>query len=215
MVSIRNKHELICEAYVDLTPRPTKMHRVCILFPVDEDTLRLVWIPMASDGLAVSSVVRNIVAPKIEYNAALSLSPDDEAEEYRDITLCFVENFAFDPDLAPNKSLGLVAIGRPVDSVKGNLLVLVSQYAINEDDEFVGTMSDMTPADLPVVLNHFERVERMRGLGPAERMALMSREMQAYDSDGEPDDHQDGQSYYDEDEDEDGDWETSGDERDE
>jgi hypothetical protein len=224
MLPIRNKHELSCEAYVSLTRRPTKMHRVCIFFPTDEESLRLVWIPMASDGLAVSSAVRDIVAPEIEYNAALNLLPDDEAEEYRDITLCFVENFTYAPDLAPDKSFGLAAIGRPVESVKGNILVLSSQYAINEDEEFVGTLSDATPADLPVVLSHFERLERTHGLSFAERMALMSimsEGLQALDRDGDSDDDDEaGQSCCDEDgdededEDEDDDWETSGDESD-
>jgi hypothetical protein len=72
---------------------------------------------MASDCLAVSSAVEAIVAPEIEYNGALHVLPDDE-EEYRDITLCFVGNFAYNPDLAPNKSLGLAAIGRSLESVK-------------------------------------------------------------------------------------------------
>jgi hypothetical protein len=173
---------------------------------------------MSSDGLAVSSAVEAIVASEIEYNGALNLVPDGDAEEYRDITLCFVENFAYNLDLAPNKSLGLAAIGRPVESVKGNLLVLTSQYAINEDEEFVGTMSDATPATLPVVLDHFERLERTHGLSFAERMALMSirsGERQARDGHGDSgDDDEAGQSCYDEDEDEDDDWKTSGDESD-
>jgi hypothetical protein len=162
---------------------------------------------MASNGLAVSSAVRTIVAPEIEYNAALKILPDDE-EEYRDITLCFVENFAYNPDLAPNKSLGLATIGRPVESVKGNMLVLSSHYTINEDEEFVGTLSNATPADLPVVLDHFKRLERTHGLCFAERMPLMSimtRGMQTLDGDGDSDDDDEaGQSCYDEDEDEDG-----------
>jgi hypothetical protein len=92
------------------------------------------------------------------------------------------------------------------------------KYAINEDEEFVGTMSDATLADLPVVLNHFEGLERTHGLSFAERVALMSTrlgEMQARDGHGgSGDDDEAGQSCYDEDEDEDDDWETSGDERD-
>jgi hypothetical protein len=167
---------------------------------------------MASDCLAVSSAVEAIVAPEIEYNGALHVLPDDE-EEYRDITLCFVGNFAYNPDLAPNKSLGLAAIGRSVESVKGNLLVLASQYTINEDEEFVGSLSDATPADLPGVLDHFKGLERTHGLSFAERMALVS--IMHLHGDGDSDDD-DGQSCYDEDEDgdEDGGWETSGDESD-
>jgi hypothetical protein len=172
---------------------------------------------MASDCLAVSSAVEAIVAPEIEYNGALHVLPDDE-EEYRDITLCFVGNFAYNPDLAPNKSLGLAAIGRSLESVKGNLLVLASQYTINEDEEFVGSLSDATPADLPGVLDPFKGLERTHELSSAERVALLSTrlgEMQTRDGHGDSgDDDEAGQSCYDEDEDEDDGWETSGDESD-
>jgi hypothetical protein len=79
-------------------------------------------------------------------------------------------------------------------------------------------LSDATPADLPGVLDPFKGLERTHELSSAERVALLSTrlgEMQARDGHGDSgDDDEAGQSCYDEDEDEDDGWETSGDESD-
>lgn len=122
-------------------------------------------------------------AQSVEYSAALSLVPDDDVEAYRDITLCFTGDFAFNPNLSFNKSLGLATSGKPLESIKGHVLVLVSLYTQNEDEDFVGKMSDAIPGDLPKVLKHFARTEYLHGLDPAQRIALMLEETQLDDSD--------------------------------
>ena len=182
----RDKHDLICRAFIGINPRPTKDHCICILFPADEETLRLVWVPRASDGLAKFDAINSIMSPdaqSVEYSAALSLVPDDDVEAYRDVTLCYTGDFAFNPNLSLNKSLGLATSGKPLESVKGPVLVLVSLYTQNEDEEFVGKMSDAIPGDLPKVLAHFRRTEHLHGLDPAQKIALMLEEAQLEDSD--------------------------------
>jgi hypothetical protein len=183
---------LICGAFVGLDPRPTTEHCICILFPADEQTPRLVWVPRALDGLAKSDAINSIMAPEtqsVEYSAALSVVPGDDVEAYRDVTLCYTGDFAFNPHLSRNKSLGLATVGKPLESVKGPVLILVSLYTQNEDEEFVGRMSNATPGDLPKVLKHFTRFEHLHGLDPSQRIALMLEETRLGDSDSQ---HSDG-----------------------
>lgn len=188
---------MICGAFVSLGPRPTKEHCICILFPADEQTPRLVWVPRALDGLAKSEAINNIMAPEtqsVEYSAALSVVPSDDVEAYRDVTLCYTGDFAFNPHLSHNKSLGLASVRKPLESVKGPVLVLVSLYTQNEDEEFVGKMTDAIPGDLPKVLEHFARSEHLHGLDPSQRIALMLEETQLGDSDSERSDGEGEQS---------------------
>jgi hypothetical protein len=140
----------------------------------------------------------------VEYSAVLSVVPDDNVEAYRDVTLCYTGDFAFNPYLSRNMSLGLATVRKPLESVKGPVLVLVSLYTQNEDEEFVGRMSDATPGDLPKVLKHFTRSEHLHGLDPSQRIGLMLEETQLRDSDSERSDGEGGQSsdYQDEDADE-------------
>jgi hypothetical protein len=126
----------------------------------------------------------------VEYSAALSVVPGDDVEAYRDVTLCYTGDFAFNPHLSRNKSLGLATVGKPLESVKGPVLILVSLYTQNEDEEFVGRMSNATPGDLPKVLKHFTRSEHLHGLDPSQRIALMLEETRLGDSDSE---HSDGE----------------------
>jgi hypothetical protein len=121
----------------------------------------------------------------VEYSAAFSVVPDDNVEAYRDVTLCYTGDFAFNPHLSRNKSLGLATVEKPLESVKGPVLVLVPLYTQNEDEEFVGRMSDATPGDLPKVLRHFTRSEHLHGLDSSERIALMLEETKLGDSDSE------------------------------
>jgi hypothetical protein len=140
----------------------------------------------------------------VEYSAALSVVPDDGVEAYRDVTLCYTGDFAFNPNLSRNKSLGLATVEKRLESVKGPVLVLVSLYTQNEDEEFVGKMSDATPEDLPRVLKHFKRSEHLHGLDPSQRITLMLEETQLGDSDSERSDGEREQrsDYQDEDADE-------------
>lgn len=124
----------------------------------------------------------------VEYSAALSVVPDDDVEAWRNVTLCYTRDFAFNPHLSHNKSLGLATVGKLLESVKGTVLVLVSLYRQNEDEEFVGRMSDATPGHLPGVLKYFKRSEHLHGLDPSERIALMLAETQLGDSDSESSD---------------------------
>lgn len=84
MSQTRSKHELICGAY---GPRPTKAHRVCIFFPADEQKLRLIWLPVGTDGLAEDEAVNDLIAPetrRTEYHAAVGVSSDkDDEYSYR------------------------------------------------------------------------------------------------------------------------------------
>ena len=121
----------------------------------------------------------------VEYSAALSVVPDDDVEAYRDVTLCYTGDFAFNPHLSHNKSLGMASVGEPLESVKGTVLVLVSLYTQNEDEEFVGKMDDATPGDLSKVLEYFARSEHLHGLDPSQRIALMLEETQLGSSDSE------------------------------
>lgn len=109
----RGKHNLICDAFIGLDRRPTKEHGICILFPPEEQTPRLVWVPRAPGGLAKSDAITIIMAPEtqsVEYSAALSVVPDDDVEAYRDVTLCYTGDFVFNPNLSHKKSLGLATV---------------------------------------------------------------------------------------------------------
>jgi hypothetical protein len=121
----------------------------------------------------------------VKYSAALSVVPDDDDEAYCDVTLCYTRDFAFNPNLSHNQCLGLATVAKPLGSVKGPVLVLVSLYTQNEDEEFVGRMSDATSGDLPKVLKHFTRTEHLHGLDPSQRIALMLEETQLGDSNSE------------------------------
>lgn len=115
--------------------------------------------------------------------AALSLVPEEDVEAYRDITLCYTGDFDFNPNLSHNKNLGLATSGKPLESVKGPVLVLVSLYTQNGDEEFVGKTSDAVPGDLPKVLEHFTHTEHLHGPEPAQRIAPLLEETQLEDLD--------------------------------
>lgn len=133
----------------------------------------------------------------IEYSAALTVLPDDDVKAYREVTLCYTGDFAFNPHLSHNKSLGLATVGKPLESVKGPVLILVSLYTRNEEGEFVGKMSDATPGELPKVLRHIEGAEYLHTLDPSHRIARMLEETGLGDSDS--DDSHENSNYEDED----------------
>jgi hypothetical protein len=118
---------LICEAYTNLGPRPTKAHRVCIYFAVDESKLRLVLVPMIPGSVAEDEAAQALVAPvtkRIDWSAGIGF--DTDCEDYRDIHLCYASGCNFLP-FPRNQSLGL-ATGEPMSSMKGPLLVCVAQF---------------------------------------------------------------------------------------
>lgn len=61
----------------------------------------------------------------VEYRATLSVVPDVDVN-YREVTLCYTGNFAFNPNIPQNKSLSLATVGKSLESVKGPVLVLVT-----------------------------------------------------------------------------------------
>lgn len=164
MSSIRDKHNLICEAYANLALRPTKAHRVCIFFPEHEQKPRLIWVPMKPHSLVKNEFAYALLSPdhrRVEYNTDVSECSDNQ--DYRDITLCVAEGCSF-LGMATNKSLAL-ATGEPKEASKGPLLVLVAQYFKADDEKFqtegrTYSISDATPQDLPTLLKHFTRAGR-------------------------------------------------------
>ncbi|GAB7332101.1 hypothetical protein MBLNU13_g03985t2 [Cladosporium sp. NU13] len=98
------------------------------------------------------------------------LCSNDDVKAYREVTLCYTGDLAFNPHLSHNKSLGLATVGKPLESVKSPVLTLVSLYTQNEDGEFVGKMSYATPGDLPDALRHIEGAERMHALDAGQRI---------------------------------------------
>jgi hypothetical protein len=187
----RNKHELICEAYVNLSPRPTKAHRVCIFFPENESKLRLVWVPMEPGSLAEDEVALALVAPatkRIDWSAATAgIDFDTNCEDYRDIYLCYASGCNSLP-FPRNRSLGL-ATGEPLSSMKGPLLVCVAQtigadvkadsddlevdlddFEADPDDSDIG---DAVPHDLPALLRHFTRAGSIQKADRIRALAAM------------------------------------------
>lgn len=167
----REIHASVCSAYAELAPRPSKDHRICILFPADEQKLRLLWVPTDD-----SEAMRAIVAPEgldMEVSGGPRIDFDDELDDYRGVWFYSVESFLFHPHLAQNQSLGLITVGHPLMSVRGSLLMTVSEYVENE-----GTRSDISPGDILPVLHHFMQAEARHGFGI---------EVQSYSSNSEGD----------------------------
>lgn len=129
----------------------------------------------------------------VDYSAALTVVPEDDVKAYREVTLCYTGDFAFNPHLSHNKSLGLPTVGKPLESVKGPLLVLVTLYKQNEDEEFIGKMSDATPGDFPRVLRQTGSDEYFHNMHPGQRIARMLEETGLEDSDS---DSSDGESNF-------------------
>lgn len=96
----REVHDLVCGAYAELAPRPSRFHRICILFPADEKKTRVVWVP-TNDRKAM----RPVVAPS-GFNIKMSGGPrveyDGETGDYRQLWLVCVDMYAYHPELPKN-----------------------------------------------------------------------------------------------------------------
>ena len=154
---LREKHEVICGAYVRLPPRPSKAHRICILFPFDDQRLRLIWVdPNDRDA------IRDIVAPHpatLDCYAGPAINLNDDEDLWRETRLEHIACFRFEIQLARNQSLGLATSGRPLESMRGPLLVAVCECSLDDilckcliDD---APPSDIAPGDFLAVLCTF------------------------------------------------------------
>lgn len=151
----REKHDLICNAYAELSPRPSKAHRICIFFPAEEQKLRLVWVRPYDHH-----AVKTLVAPQgldTEFAAGPRVEPDDkDPSTYRDVVFFHADTYLFRTELAYNQSIGFAAVGRPMKSVRGSMMVTVSECSDVEDGVF---QSDITPGDFLAALRHSSRAK--------------------------------------------------------
>lgn len=67
----------------------------------------------------------------VDYSAALTVVLEDDVKAYREVTFGYTGDFAFNPHHSHKKSLGLATVEKPLESVKGPLLVLVTLYKQN------------------------------------------------------------------------------------
>jgi hypothetical protein len=111
--------------------------------------------------------MRDLIAPEgfgIEVTAGPHVDFDDETNDYRSICFVSIDGFFNHPRFAPNQSLGLATVGRPLRSVRGPLLIIVSECSFSDGCD---RRSDVIPGDLLPVLQHFEEAEAMHGRGIA------------------------------------------------
>lgn len=148
---LREEHDLICGAYAELGPRPSKAHRICILFPEDEPNLRLVWIPPWNRPALESAVTLERLHLGVVSGPRVDLD-DNNPDLYRIVFLYHVESFVL---LGLNYNTSLeVAMGKGYSTkVMGPLLITVCEYSEEEED----ISSDATPGDLLAALKYSKR----------------------------------------------------------
>lgn len=152
----RRVHDLVCGAYAELPARPSKSHRICILFPAEEDKPRVIWVP-TDDFDAMRAVVTS-GSFRIEMSGGPRLDHDNEVDDCRRIWFVCVENFNFLTNLPQNQSLRFATAGRPLKLVRGSLLVTATESVVGHED----TWCDVSPGDILPVLAHF--VKPLHGL---------------------------------------------------
>lgn len=150
---LREEHRLICSAYANLGPRPSKEHRVCLFFPAEEQDLRLVWVDPKDQSAIVQLLERRDIAhepgPRIYPN-------DNDMNLSRVITFYGASAFLFRFNLAGNQSLGFALCGPPTVAVKGSIFVTVNESSMEPE---TSPPSDITPGDFKAVMRRFWKFE--------------------------------------------------------
>lgn len=154
-LSLRIEHKLLCDAYAKISPRPTKDHRLTLLFPIQKEKPCFVWLH-CPDSSVQWQAVQALVEPEskhAETSTPINYGPVEFDQDHRGSGLSCVVSCSYRPELGRNLSLGM-ATGHASENINGNLAVSSTIHI--KDPETLDTR-DRNPSDLPKVIQLFRR----------------------------------------------------------
>jgi hypothetical protein len=172
------EHALFCKIYTEVSPRPSKAHRLHILFPASEENMRFTWVPNCQNNGSRQKALDSIVDPskaRTEGFAGFDESGFSGMAKCRAVSGWYVDMFVRLPESHQNRSVGLVVNGKPASYFRGNLALAASNMSIMSGDL---VPVDALPHDLPKLLQCMAR-EEVRA-GSKVKMAMMKVNLEEY-----------------------------------